>query len=193
MREYIFGYGSLINRGSLIQTLGPEEFGEIVPGRIDGFQRSWSNRVEALGRTGLSVRPRAGASINGVAIEIREGYLEALDRRETGYGRLAVAEQDLVAGRLWLYAVPDPRPPTPDYPVAISYLECVLAGCLAESEAFALEFIRSTRSWDAPLWNDRDKPQYMRRTALDAEARRRIDALLIDNLPDHVTRPLRPA
>lgn len=190
MRTWIFGYGSLINRASLRMTLADAAVGEVVAGRIEGWRRSWSNRVEARGRTGLSVRPEADGRVNGVAIELLDPDFAALDAREAGYRRELIEAQSLVDGELWVYVKPEPKPATPEFPIAVSYLECVLAGCLGFGRAFAVEFLTETPGLVA-LMNDRSAPVYPRRVALSAQELAEIDALLHDHLPAPVTRVLR--
>ena len=189
-RNWIFGYGSLINRASVRHTLSDEAVGEIVPGRISGWRRSWSNRVVARGRTGLGAREDSGGRINGVAIELLDPDFAALDRREAGYVRVLVQDQTLVDGDLWLYTKPDGAPASAAFPVALSYLECVLHGCLAFGRDFASEFLTETPGLVA-LWNDRAAPVYPRRVPLTAAATAEVDALLHAHLPEAVTRPLR--
>lgn len=190
MRTWIFGYGSLINRASLRHTLADEAVGEVVPGRIGGWRRSWSNRVVARGRTGLGARSEARARINGVAIELLDPDFAALDAREAGYVRQRVEEQTLVDGELWLYTKADGAPASADFPVALSYLEVVLAGCLALGRDFAIEFLTETPGLTA-LMNDRAAPVYPRRVPLTADETATIDNLLCAHLPEPVSRPLR--
>jgi hypothetical protein len=189
-RVWIFGYGSLINRASLRHTLADAAVGEIVPGRIAGWRRSWSNRVAAARRTGLSVRPEPGACVNGVAIELLRPEFEALDRREAGYLRQRIEAQTLVDGELWLYTKPDAAMATAEFPIAVSYLDVVLSGCLALGRDFAVEFLTGTPGLVA-LMNDREAPVYPRRTPLAPAEVARIDTLLREHLPGHVTLPLR--
>ena len=189
-KQYVFGYGSLINRESLLYTLKAHEFGEVVVGRIGDFHRSWSNRVYARGRTGLGVRREPGGSVNGAAIEMLAS-LAPIDAREAGYERVLVEHQDLVDGDLWVYTIANSARPSPEFPITLSYLECVLAGCLQVGEAFALEFIERTGQWEAPLWNDRADRQYPRWTPLDGETLATIDRLLLDNLPAEVSQSLK--
>ena len=190
MRTWIFGYGSLINRASLRHTLTDERVGEIVPGRLSGWRRSWSNRVVARRRTGLGARLEAQGRINGVAIELLDDDFSALDARESGYVRELVAKQDLVDGELWLYTKADGMPASRDFPVALSYLEVVLVGCLVLGRDFAVEFLTQTPGLVA-LMNDRAAPVYPRRVPLSAEQTAEIDDLLFTHLPEEVTRNLR--
>lgn len=189
-RIWIFGYGSLINRASLRHTLADVAVGEVVPGRVAGWRRSWSNRVAAAGRTGLTVRPEPEGRVNGVAIELLVPDFEALDRREAGYVRAPIEGQTLVDGELWLYTKPDAAMATPEFPIAVSYLEVVLSGCLALGRDFAVEFLTETPGLVA-LMNDRKAPVYPRRAPLEPAEVAQIDSLLHEHLPEHVTLPLR--
>ena len=49
--------------------------------------------------------------------------------------------------RVWIYVQQDPIPPSPQYPIAQSYVDIMLRGCLSISEEFAQEFIETTKGW----------------------------------------------
>ena len=108
----MFGYGSL-----------PAER-DGVPCRLRDHRREWGvamdNRRAIPGykvyvdpETGerpavevayLSIAPEPGASVDGIAFEVSDGELEALDERERNYVRCDVTELvDGVHGRIWAY------------------------------------------------------------------------------------------
>ncbi|KAJ3097219.1 hypothetical protein HDU96_000461 [Phlyctochytrium bullatum] len=96
-----------------------------------------------------------------------------LDDAATATPAAAAVPSDAV---LWVYRLRDaaPRTPTPDdepeptssttsaavhrpspvSPIPQSYVDCIVTGCLAISEAFALEFVQTTEGWDAGTWID---------------------------------------
>lgn len=49
--------------------------------------------------------------------------------------------------RVWIYVQQNPVPPSPQYPIAQSYVDIMLRGCLSISEEFAHEFIETTKGW----------------------------------------------
>lgn len=134
----------------------------------------------------------------GVVVPLQEKELAPLDEREIGYDRVLLdlaqirqvpfleqslyqnsAEADLLWGsdkaHIWTYAPLKSLSPSSEYPIAQSYLDTMLRGCLAINEEFAKEFLRTTRGWSkADLledqsedptvhWlNDRTKPIYPR-------------------------------
>jgi cation transport regulator ChaC len=95
----ILGYGSLVNVASLCRTLPGYEQGDLVPVRVDGWQRVF--RLISLGRgkprmplgsgqrvAVLDVVPRCGAQLNAVRFEVPAAQLPVLDRRESSYDRI---------------------------------------------------------------------------------------------------------
>ncbi len=108
MRLAVFGYGSLVSRASITETLG-REAPTHAPARLAGWRRRWS--VYRVNRAHEKVFERidgepfehvVGLNIerapdspeaewpNGVLIELSEGELERLDRREVRYDRVDV-------------------------------------------------------------------------------------------------------
>jgi hypothetical protein len=104
----VFGYGSLVSRASIAETLGHEATAP-VPARLKGWRRRWSiYRVNAAHEktfervdgepfrhiVGLNIEraPEAAEAEwpNGALIELTEGELERLDRREVRYDRVEV-------------------------------------------------------------------------------------------------------
>lgn len=102
----MFGYGSLVSRASIAETLGHEAPAPI-PARLAGWRRRWSiYRVNAAHEktfervdgepfehvVGLNAErvPDAPESDwpNGVLIELTDKELERLDRREVRYDRV---------------------------------------------------------------------------------------------------------
>jgi cation transport regulator ChaC len=108
MRLAVFGYGSLVSRASIAETLGHETPAPI-PARLKGWRRRWSiyrlntahekvfERVDGKPFqhiVGLNIEraPKAPENEwpNGVLIELTEGELQRLDRREVRYDRVGV-------------------------------------------------------------------------------------------------------
>ena len=84
------------------------------------------------------------------------------------------------SGKIWIYRPKVFCPPTLEKPIAQTYVDTVLRGCLSISEEFAKDFITSTRGWSTDdlgenkinnfegdkgevFWvNDRQDPIYLR-------------------------------
>ena len=163
----VFAYGTLINRRSRRKTGAS---GEALPVRLRGWQRAWNKRVESSFMTVLGVRRQAGATCNGVVFSVEDADLESFDAREAGYRREPITGSDLApigdhAPRIegaWVYVPEDPCSPTQEFPIAQSYLDVCLGGCLDFGREFALEFVRTTEGWDGPRIDDRSAPRYSR-------------------------------
>ena len=125
--EWVFGYGSLVDRAALAAWLRRGAFGpgETIPCRLRGWRRTWNvardNAEIAAGRphyvdartgarvalfvTVLNIRPAAGESVNGLAFRVSQAERERLDRREFNYDRIDVAGSldRAPGGRVWVY------------------------------------------------------------------------------------------
>ena len=110
MRLAVFGYGSLVSRASIAQTLGHEAPAPI-PALLAGWRRRWSiYRVNTAHEkvfervdgepfehiVGLNIERAPGAAEaewpNGALIELTQDELERLDRREVRYDRVEVTD-----------------------------------------------------------------------------------------------------
>ena len=185
---HYFGYGSLVNR----ETRPTTEPFEVAT--VDGWQRSWSHRVNhsgaasvamvgessssaALGFTVLNVEPAASQQIDGVLVSISADDLPALDKREAGYARQSVnsvKSTDPVAMYVSKKAHVAKLPS--DYPLLQSYVDCVLAGFLAVFGWHGVDrFFSTTSGWGAPILADRGAPLYPRAVSLSADVESMFD------------------
>lgn len=181
---HYFGYGSLVNRGTLPPEATP------VRARLTGFRRAWRAASFAAGRgvCALSVEPAEGAEIRGFLVREPADGLARLDAREHRYhrhrlpgGRLALENGGGAAPDIWLYRAQAPinRWGDADTPIWLSYLDCVLQGFYREwGEEGLAHFIATTDGWHVPVVDDRERPAYARAQALTAEEREAIDAAL---------------
>jgi cation transport regulator ChaC len=110
-RQFLFGYGSLpAERTGVACRLRDHRchWGVAMDNRkvIPGY------KVYLDGDTGerpavevayLSITPAPGESVDGVAFEVAEDELAALDRRERNYERRDVSELLDIDGRVWAY------------------------------------------------------------------------------------------
>ena len=109
-RLAVFGYGSLVSRDSIAETLGREAPAP-VPAQLAGWRRRWSvyRKNTAHEKTfervdgepfehivGLNIERAPDAPEaewpNGVLIELTEAELERLDGRELRYDRVEVTD-----------------------------------------------------------------------------------------------------
>lgn len=108
---FIIGYGTLLYRASLGQTIGRTmaDQREMVPVLVTGFRRLFNLRPDhylasdVWGRAGIengamNVEPAASESLNGLAFEVAPEELEQLDRRERYYERLEAEIYDFQTG-----------------------------------------------------------------------------------------------
>lgn len=88
LRQFVFGYGSLINPASRAIT-NPSLAGDAIPILLTNVERIWNAR--SIGWTAMGVRFRDSATCNGVLLEIpSKQALRDLDQREANYIRLEV-------------------------------------------------------------------------------------------------------
>ena len=193
--QYVIGYGSLMQDSSRMRTA--PHAGAARPVTVKGYQRGWFSRSQShgLATTYLGVVADVTSSLNAVMYHVDAKELAAFDRRERGYCRVAVppsAVKRLVgekpsSGQLWIYEV---RPgeaaeADDDHPVAQSYVDIFLDGCIEQEEryhlsGFATQCVRTTYGWSANWVNDR---VYPRRPSAFQPRATQIDQLLADELP----------
>jgi len=99
--DYIVGYGTLLNRGSLGQTIGQgsAENKEMIPVVVKDYMRLFNLRPEHykpsyklfpnanIEAAAMNVFPQASASFNGLAFPTTDEELVELDKRERYYKR----------------------------------------------------------------------------------------------------------
>jgi hypothetical protein len=179
----------------------------------------------------------------GVLYPVTEKELYNFDEREMGYGRKTIDIENVelveyledehydspdhafflkaVAERrsdfqIWVYVPLKPLPPDEDHPIAQTYLDVILHGCLDIHKDFAREFIADTKGWnpqelltdnehdsddkssrsldedsnDVISWvNDRDRPIYKGAdTEYSDREGPRLDILLREHRPDEFHR-----
>lgn len=188
MAEYLFAYGSLIGSSTRSET----DEGEKIPVKVIGLKRGWYIPVPEDRNTGLGIVFQEDAECNGVLIRTNESHLSDTDLRETqhGYKRAPLSDAALTLldinvnrskiDHIWVYLVNNPILPTNECPIAQSYLDVVLTGCLEINEKFAAEFIQTTDGWDSEWINDRQRPRYRRAISADAA---QIDELIRKIIP----------
>ena len=185
---YYFGYGSLVNR----DTRPAGEFSE--PATLKGWRRVWENRTADPDRdqqcTSLSIEALESSesgAIEGVVARMPAAQLALLDEREAGYDRLKLpAEQfeltDTVATDfIYVYQSEQPNRFLADeqHPILQSYIDCVLAGYLAQFGRLGMQrMVDTTRGWNRHIMNDRDAPHYPRAVHIDENLQLSVDQLI---------------
>lgn len=166
-RHFILGYGSLINGESRAKT---GETGYVWPVKLHGFERHWSVMSVDYGMSSVAVVHAPDKACNGVLVEVPFDQFALFDEREKGYQRAKINAEQLTAyqddplptGTYWVYHTDDVVEPHHDCPIALSYLDVILSGCLEHGDAFAQDFLVLTKGWSSPLLNDRQAPRYPR-------------------------------
>lgn len=169
----VFGYGSLVNRGTLPAHL------DARPIRARGWRRSW--RASSFGVRGgacaLSVVPDPGSVIEGLVVTFDDAEWPTIRRREHNYDILHLADEpDVIVFRASAAAdrFGDAR-----HPIHLSYIDATLQGFLREfGEDGALRFMESTEGWHVPILDDRDAPNYPRAQNLSIAEQIKVDELL---------------
>lgn len=149
-----FGYGSLIN-GKFRKELNEWADEQVIPVRVKaewGYRRAWNFRHPEARLTALGLErcDDGGCTVNGVIYPVTPASLKKLEIREQGY-RLLKIPIDLIESVSWqelpsnideviVYEVEDENagPPNDDKPIAQSYVDVCLNGCLSynNGEAF---------------------------------------------------------
>lgn len=100
--------------------------------------------------------------------------IELMDEREKihGYKRTLVRKEDIESinfglrnedeSVIWAYSTENPLFPTKNNPIAQSYVDVIIHGCLEQGEDFALQFVDTTDGWNGTWVNDRRSPRYRR-------------------------------
>jgi hypothetical protein len=204
MKNYIFGYGSLIEKESRLRTTPKAKVA--FPVKVNGFKRGWFARtgVSGLSTTFLGCVEDKNSHTNGVIYEVSENDIKLTDLREKGYKRVQISFDDIEDfstqvernSLVWIYSnvfpdniIPEENLPSKKYPIVQSYIDICINGCIeieklypkARSNNFAADFILSTQFWNKYWVNDRIYP---RRPFIYRPNAYEIDRLLQENLVD---------
>ncbi len=184
MKNYVIGYGSLINFES--QNITGKSFSSI-PVILKEHTRSWSVVYDDLQFCALGVYPDPTRSINAVLFEIED--IDVFDRREHGYNRHELSRELLQPwkaddqipqdGKIWIYLPFSEKTgqASEKYFIWQSYLDVIFMGCISIDQRFAQEFIKTTTGWDLRfLNNDRQESKYIR--ALKQYDSQKVDELI---------------
>jgi len=196
--DYIFGYGSLIDRTSRIKT-SPNAV-EALPVIVIGFRRFWGARTGVPGSstTYLGLQHDTNRTCNGVVFKTSPDGLKDIDKREKNYKRQLInpknvdwlcSEYPNNIKKLWVYLTTEEHKPDVHYPILQSYVDICLNGCLeieteypmAKKRGYFDHFLKSTDGWSRYWVNDRISPCAPHKMTPNAGI---IDAKLSDFFPD---------
>lgn len=169
----VFGYGSLVNRGTLPPFVAAEQR------TVRGWRRAW--RASSVGRNGgvcaLSVVPDPDAVIDGLVLTFDEAVFPIIRQREHNYDILRLDEDpDVIVFRA--RAEVD-HFGDQNHPIHKSYLDATLQGFIKEfGEGGASRFMASTEGWHVPILDDRQAPHYPRAQILSSAEQLMVDRLL---------------
>ena len=175
-QQFIFGYGSLLESRSRVMTSPSALYAS--PVNVVGIQRGWFGRVvsASLSPTYLGAVSDPNFNCNGVIFKASRQELEAFDAHESGYTRERIDQNNIAMldgsksapeGDIWFYAVTEKRFASPEFPIAQSYVDICLNGCLeieaayplAKEAEFAETFLRTSTNWSKYWVNDRIYPR----------------------------------
>lgn len=189
MTHWIFGYGSLMCADSRART---GVTGEAFPVILHGVERGWNVPIAGAQLSVVGIHRQADKKTGGVLFPLNDSELRHFDAREVEYERVPLAREQLELvrghqlpeGEYWVYM---PQPSESHHPIAQSYLDVILHGCLQESMDFARHFLRHTSAWKTRL-NDRDEPLYPR----PLNPKQQVVIPLIDHLLNEATEHITP-
>ncbi|QDT98034.1 gamma-glutamylcyclotransferase family protein [Gimesia aquarii] len=192
MAQFLFVYGSLIGSDSEC-LIGPSL--SRVPARVIGLQRGWFLPIPEDCDMGLGVVFQKDSTCNGVVLEINSKTISEADEREIqhGYSRVQIPSDTIIASnrsynrddKVWAYITNNAQNPSNMNPIAQSYIDVVLSGCIEISKKFAKEFVETTHGWEFPWIDDRQMPRYRRAISTNAE---QVDELLEQVIPTEFAR-----
>ena len=173
-KNFIFGFGSIINTKSRIKT-GGETIGNAIPVEIskkEGYIREWNFQKNIVNATFLGVRKAEegefSTNINGIIYPCFEN-INKFDEREKGYKRHELNKNNIIpkswqnlpshSCKIWIY-VPEikhqfKKGPTFNKPILQSYLDICVNGCLEYGLDFLQKFVHTTGNWSRYWLNDR--------------------------------------
>jgi cation transport regulator ChaC len=180
--DYVFGYGSLLERASRTRTNPDAVYA--WPARVTGYQRGFFHRFAnhvGFSCTFLGAVTADGKTINGAIYKVAD--IEYTKEREIGYTAIALRPDQITmldGGGAWSGAedmkvylfVSNPesisptKEPTATLPMVQSYVDMCINGCQemdalyrATNGEFTQEFIRTTAGWNSNWVNDRTYPR----------------------------------
>lgn len=160
MKQYIFGYGSLINKESIFKTLSNRDTIEIYPVRVHNIKRGWyipgpSNDMY------LGVQLEQKSKCNGVIFEVNNDEIDLISAREKYYDitvlpnkQIEFLESDNILNDtdiVYIYIIDNINPKIiidhVNYFITKKYLNICIEGCININNKFSDEFFNTTYNW----------------------------------------------
>lgn len=158
MNNYVFGYGSLIEKESRTFTIPNVD--EVIPAQVRGITRGWWARTKVMGVSTTYLgclnsdsdylkKHDAKNFVNGIIFKVSDDDLKMLDDREKNYKRVKLQHVDIVLYNeqslkdlpVWVYLneFKDEESflhalPSKDFPIVQSYVDICINGCLEIEE-----------------------------------------------------------
>lgn len=176
----VFGYGSLVNRGTLPAVLKAE------PLTVRGWRRAWRccSITPNGGRCALSVVEDPAAEIDGLTLTFDDALWPAMAAREKNYDPIILRDYgDVILFRAKPHA---DRWADAGHPVCLSYIDTTIQGFLRTFGAEGADrFMATTSGWERPILDDRTAPTYPRAQPLTGQETAAVDRLLshVDAVP----------
>ena len=206
IKNYIFGYGSLISSESRRYT-GKGNIGKAIPVMLSkkaGYIRKWVCKKSTKGRRsflGLE-KSKDATNIYGVLCPILK-CIENFDKREKGYKRITIKInkknkkllRPLLKNKLpsssfnlHIYTVKNSLPPSKKCPITQQYLDVILKGCLEFSKKFAVHFLKNTKNWqhsNKVFWINNRNEKYKEKYKIKNINHKSIDKILMGTIPQY--------
>ena len=172
-KNFIFGYGSIINEESRNNCNNNTKIFDVIPARLSsdlGYRRTWNYRCLTSKFTALGlekVSKENACTINGVLYPILNNSLEYFDEREEGYNRIKIPNDKIESCcwinipnyncNIYIYVPKENNSHLPDnnYPYLQSYIDMCILGCLKYGSQFTKEFLETTYGWNKYWLDDR--------------------------------------
>ncbi len=123
--NYMFGYGSIMNKTSLAKTIADPS--DAIPAELQGYQRK-CNALCLEVRDGhsylyMNIVPNESMSVHGMLVPVTDEELTLMKEREAEYTAVNVTSQisPAIEGEIVAFVAPDA--PRPDYKIPRSYLD----------------------------------------------------------------------
>lgn len=208
IKNYIFGYGSLISSESRKYT-GKDNIGKAIPIMLSkkaGYVRKWVCKKSTKGKRsflGLE-KSKDATNIYGVLCPILK-CIESFDKREKGYKRITIKINNKKNRKLLrplfknklpngsfnvhIYTVKNSSSPNKKCPITQQYLDVILKGCLEYSKKFAKHFLKNTKNWTNSkkeiFWINNRNDKYKNKYKIKNINHKSIDKILMETIPKY--------
>jgi len=207
-KNFIFGYGSLINTHSREYT-GKSYIGKPIPVILlkkAGYKRIWTCKDTKYGCNSVLGIVKGKKSSNDIVGIIAPIYkcMKNFDKREKGYKKIKIKydpkKKNVIKAlsnkrlpnypcNIYIYVSKKNIQPKYNCPISQNYLDVVLLGCLEYGKAFAKHFIKNTMNWknnNEVFWkNDRKNNKRYWIKNLNKKNRKMIDKILSETIPKY--------